>query len=307
MRSAMFMTPLTLTLTLALTGCLLATNDDPSAWSGARDGEHDVESVAEDAQPLATRDNNLAMGNPSGAVASTSSPNNYLLAKPQYTLSYNNAKGTANWVSWHLSTAWKGSAPRSTSFITDALLPSGFTKVATSWYTNTGFDRGHLCPSEDRDGSTEDNQATFTMTNIIPQAPVCNQQTWKNLEDYSRTLMSAGNELYIIAGPLGTGGSGSSGGTTSTIHSGDVTVPSHVWKVIVVLPVGSSDVSRVSTSTRVIAVRMPNTQSVNAQPWGNYRVSVDSLEAATGYNFLSSVPASVQSTIEARVDTGPTN
>ena len=58
--------------------------------------------------------------------------------------------------------------------------------------------------------------------------------------------------------------------------------------------------------TRIIAVDMPNTQTVNSQPWGNYRVSVDAIEAATGFDLLSSVAPSVQSVIEAAVDNGPT-
>jgi endonuclease G len=52
-----------------------------------------------------SRDNNLALGNPSGATASTSAPTNYLLVKDQYTLFYNRDQGKPNWVSWHLSTA----------------------------------------------------------------------------------------------------------------------------------------------------------------------------------------------------------
>jgi endonuclease G len=284
---------------LLLSGCLLAESD------GALSS--DTELTAAEALPVeslaATRDNNSALGNPSNATATTSNANNFLMTKTQYTLSYNNSRGSANWVSWHLSTAWKGSAPRSTSFTSDATLPAGFVKVATSWYTNTGFDRGHLCPSEDRDGSVADNQATFLMTNIVPQAPVNNQQTWKGLEDYSRTLINTGNELYIVAGPAGIGGTGSVG-SASTIHSGQVTVPDSVWKVIVVLPVGSNDVS---TSTRVIAVNIPNEQTVNAHSWDFYRVSVDEVEALTGYNFLSNVSASVQSVIEASVDDGPVN
>ncbi|MCU0682812.1 MAG: DNA/RNA non-specific endonuclease [Polyangiaceae bacterium] len=252
----------------------------------------------------ATRDDNLAMGNPSGATTSTSNRNNFLMVKPQYTLSYNDSRGAANWVSWHLSTAWKGSAPRSSSFKTDTSLPTGFLRVGTSFYTNSGFDRGHLCPSEDRDGSAADNAATFLMTNIAPQAPDSNRATWKELETYARTLMTAGNELYIMAGGRGAGGEGTNG-TASSLHAGDVTVPSHFWKVLVVLPVGSNDVSRVSSSTRVIAVDVPNNQSVDAQSWGDFRVSVNALEASTGFDFLSNVPTSIQSSIESAVDNGP--
>jgi endonuclease G, mitochondrial len=252
----------------------------------------------------ATRDDNLAMGNPSGATTSTSNKNNFLMVKPQYALSYNNARGGANWVSWHLSTAWKGSAPRSDSFKTDTSLPTGFLRVSTSFYTNTGFDRGHLCPSEDRDGSTADNVATFFMTNILPQAPDNNRVTWRELEEYARTLMGQGNELYIVAGGRGSGGQGSVG-SASTIHGTDVTVPSHFWKVLVVLPVGTNDVARVTSSTRVIAVDVPNDQTVDAKNWGNFRVSVDALEASTGFDFLSNVSASVQAAVESKVDAGP--
>ncbi|MDX9848101.1 MAG: DNA/RNA non-specific endonuclease [Tenuifilaceae bacterium] len=255
---------------------------------------------------LPTRDSNMAMGNPSGATTSTSYPNNYLMNKTQYSLSYNNSKKTCNWVSWHLSTAWIGSTPRQDNFSADYSLPSTWVKVVTSDYTSSGFDRGHMCPSADRTGSVADNSATFLMTNIIPQAPKNNQITWAALENYCRTLIDQGNELYIISGPWGQGGTGSAG-TKTTISTKNIVVPSHTWKVIVVLPVGSNDVSRVSTSTRVIAVWMPNNQTVNNYTWGYYRTTVDYIESQTGYNFLSAVSSTIQSTIESKVDNGPTS
>ena len=43
----------------------------------------------------------LSLGNPSGADANN--PNNYLMIKPQYALSYNRDKGIPNWVSWQLN------------------------------------------------------------------------------------------------------------------------------------------------------------------------------------------------------------
>jgi endonuclease G, mitochondrial len=315
MKSALLLTA----LVILQTGCIPADEagvPDPiegdSAEPGAPSARDSVEPgglsapEAVEAAAAATRDDNLAMGNPSGATTSTSNKNNFLMVKPQYALSYNNSRGAANWVSWHLSSAWKGSAPRSNSFKIDTSLPTGFLRVSTSFYTNSGFDRGHLCPSEDRDASTSDNVATFLMTNITPQAPDNNRITWLELENYARKLVTEGNELYIVAGGRDSGGQGSSGSAT-TIHSGDVTVPSHLWKVLVVLPVGSNDVSRVTSSTRVIAVDMPNNQSVDTNNWGAYRVSVDALESLTGFDFFSNVSASVQSVVESKVDNGPIN
>ena len=250
----------------------------------------------------AGRDGNLALGNPSGARPDVSQSANYLLVRPEYTLSYNRAKNTANWVSWHLSRAWKGGARRSKSFVPDAQLPTGWYRVTTGDYTASGFDRGHLCPSDDRDFSAAENQATFTFSNIIPQAPHNNQGPWGDLEQYARKLVERGQELYVIAGPAGQGGEGTNG--PAALLANQVTVPAWTWKVLVVLPAGDNDLRRIKPDTRVIAVQMPNTQACT-QPWGSYRVSVDALEKLTGYDFLSNVPVDVQKVLEAKVDAGP--
>lgn len=254
---------------------------------------------------VAERDDNLSLGNPSGAVASTSSPTNYLLVKDQYTLSYNRDQGKPNWVSWHLSSAWLGTAPRQDDFRADGDLPSGWYQVKATDYSGSGFDRGHNCPSADRTSSVADNSATFLMSNMMPQAPQNNQQTWANLENYARTLVDAGNELYIICGSYGKGGTGSAGYQT-TLASGKVTVPARCWKVLVVLPVGKNDVSRLNATTRVIAVDTPNDNSLRSN-WGSYRTSVDAIETATGYDLLSAMSTSLQNNLEAKTDSGPTN
>ncbi|MBJ6142242.1 DNA/RNA non-specific endonuclease [Hymenobacter sp. BT559] len=247
----------------------------------------------------------LALGNPSGAVASLTSPTNYLLSKPQYALSYNRDQGKPNWVSWHLDGDDLGSAARQDDFRADESLPADWYRVKTSDYSGYGFDRGHNCPSADRTASEDDNSATFLMTNMMPQAPQNNQRTWADLEEYCRTLVRAGNELYIICGSYGRGGTGSEGYYT-TIASGRVTVPARCWKVVVVLPAGTNDLGRVTSSTRVIAVNTPNNVNVNAA-WGGYRTSVDAIEKATGLDLLSALPLGVQDALEASTDKGPTN
>jgi endonuclease G len=247
---------------------------------------------------------NIAMGNPSGATADITNENNYLMEKVQYKLSYNRSKATPNWVSWHLDPSWIGTATRQNDFRADTTLPAAWYQVGSTSYSGSGFDRGHNCPSADRTASVSDNSETFLMTNMIPQAPVNNQQTWANLEAYGRTLVSQGNEVYIIMGCYGTGGTGSAG-SANTINNGNITVPSNIWKVLVVIPQGTNDVSRVTTSTRVIAINTPNINTTGA--WGTYRTSVDAIEAATGYDLLSNVSTSIQAAIESTVDNGPTN
>lgn len=234
----------------------------------------------------------LTMGNPSNAATNVNTPLNYLMEKSTYALSYNNNDRRPNWVSWHLASSWLGSAPRQDDFRADTTLPSGWYRVTGSDYSGSGYDRGHMCPSGDRTATVSDNSSTFLMTNMIPQAPDNNQVTWASLETYCRTLAGQGNELYIISGGWGTSG---------YIGNGNVALPTYTWKVIIVLPNGSNDVSRVTTSTRTIAVLMPNQNDINSD-WRTFRTSIDDIESLTGYDFLSNVPTSIQSVIESSVD-----
>ncbi|MDT5158744.1 MAG: endonuclease mitochondrial [Acidobacteriota bacterium] len=253
-------------------------------------------------QAPASASEHLTMGNPSNAVTDVNQPTNYLLDKPQYAVSYHRDRGIPNWVSWHLDPTWLGSAARQNDFRADTTLPAGWYQVQNTDYTGSGFDRGHHCPSADRTNTVASNSATFLMTNMMPQAPDNNQGPWEQLESYSRTLVSQGNELYIIAGGTGTGGTGSNGGTTNTVAGGHVTVPNVTWKVIIVLPQGTDDVNRVTASTRTIAIIMPNTQGIRNNTWQQYRVSVDQVEALTGFDFFSNVPVGIQASIESTVD-----
>lgn len=248
-----------------------------------------------------TGDNsNLLMGNPSNASTSVVFNTNYLMDKTYYTSSYNSVRGTPNWVSWHINSSDIGSTDRQDDFRADVTLPGDWYEVGATSYSGSGFDRGHNCPSGDRTASVAANSSTFLMDNMIPQAPQNNQQTWNNMEQYIRTLVAAGNEVYVVMGSYGTGGTGANG-SASTIDGGHVTVPSNIWKVVVVIPNGNSDLARITTSTRVIAVNTPNINTTNSD-WKTYRTTVNAIETASGYDILSALPASVQSVVEATVD-----
>ncbi len=236
----------------------------------------------------------LVLGNPSAAYTDVNTPTNYLMVKNQYCLSYHRDNGGPNWTAWHLSSSWLGSTPRQDDFRADATLPTGWYQVGATAYSGSGYDRGHQCPSADRTSSVTDNSATFLMTNMLPQTPNLNQGPWQYLEDSCRNFVSRGQEVYIYSGGYGNAG---------TINSGHVKVPTYCWKIAVVLPNGDNDLSRVTTSTRVIAVWMQNNSSISrTASWKSFRTSVDYIESMTGYDFLSNVSTSIQSVIESRVD-----
>lgn len=233
----------------------------------------------------------LALGNPSGAAVDPALPNNYLIERAEYALAYSRDRGTPSWVSWHLDAADLGEVPRyEGEFFTDTSLPAGWYRVTHDDYLNTQYDRGHMAPSADRTASEAANEATFIMTNVVPQAPPNNRGPWAQLESYARDQVEAGsNEAYIVAGPVGAVG---------TIAGGRVTVPEAVWKLIVVLPVGDDDAARVTAETTLIAVIMPNDATVQGRPWESFRTTLRCIEERTGLDLLGAVDPAVQAALE---------
>jgi DNA/RNA endonuclease G, NUC1 len=239
-------------------------------------------------------DDPLLFGNPSNATPNIANENNYLMPKPQYTLSYNRSKATANWVGWRLDSSWIGSTPRQDDFRPDTTLPTGWYQVLDEDYSGSGYDRGHMTPSGDRTNSVANNSATFLMTNMVPQLSANNQGPWEEFESYLRTLAGQGREIYIFTGPSGNIG---------TIAQGRVVVPQYTWKVVLVIPNGTDDLARVNKSTRVFGIIVPNFPPLNINaPWRNFRVTVNEVENLTGYDFFSAIPRTTQEIIERRRD-----
>lgn len=249
---------------------------------------------------VAGNDNdNLLCGNPSNATTSLSNYNNYLINQKYYTESYSRDRCGPNWVCWHLGTADLGSTNRLNNFRPDTRLPNGWYEAQDYSYKNSGFDKGHNCPSGDRTNTSDANSATFLLDNIVPQAPYNNQRTWEHLEGFCRKQVQQGNEVYVMMGSYGTGGTGSKG-YAETIDEGRINVPAHIWKVVVILPDGSQDLQRINSSTTVIAVDTPNDNSIDPN-WMKYVCTVRDIEKKTGYNLLSNLPKTVQDSIEVNL------
>ena len=261
-------------------------------------------SVATGTAPQYPPDVHLTFGNPSNAAADLLEPDNYLMEKPEFTLSYNRSRGIPNWVSWHLDDTWVGSLTRIDTFRPDPAVPPDWYRVLHTDYQSSGFDRGHMVPNADRDKETSIpiNQATFLMTNMIPQTPDNNQGPWANMENDLRALIPAGNELYVVAGGAGTGGSGSNGFTT-TIANGRVTVPAQTWKCAFVFAAAlGDDLARVNGGSRTICVIMPNVQGIRTKPWRDYLVTVNDVESLTGYDLFANLPDAIENAVESGVD-----
>jgi DNA/RNA endonuclease G (NUC1) len=220
------------------------------------------------------------------------------VTRPEYVLSYSTAKGTPNWVAYHLSKATRGDLPgyRCDCFTPDPLAtPIGDPGISTADYTGSGFDRGHMVRSNDRELARGDQATTYYTSNIVPQFANLNQGRWADFESYLQSVADGPTlpEVYIFAGPRGNAG---------TIAGGRVVVPTNTWKVAVVLRAGMTpdQVHDKSDIVDLIAVDMPNVSDLPRDGnWQSHKTTVDAIEAATGYDLLSALPDPLEAILES--------
>lgn len=239
------------------------------------------------------QDKPLDFGNPSKAVADTTThPDNLLVEHTTFTFSYNKSRGAPNWVAWHLDSAILGNLkrPKPDPFAPDTMLPLDF-RIVHADYTGSGFDRGHMCPSGDRTNVKAEQVETFVMSNMQPQTGNLNRKTWKSLEDHERDIALSAQEEYIYAGCYG---------GIKKINN-KITIPENCFKIIVILPKGDKDLSRVTKDTQIIAVIMPNNTTL-AKKWNNpaFLTTIDEIEKATGLDFLSELPDDIEIALEKK-------
>jgi len=246
---------------------------------------------------------NTELGIPTDADPS----DDVIIARRQYTLSYNVAHGGPNWVSWNLDDSHKshsGSSPRCNCFTADTaltrqLIPAWNTQ---DWVNGGIWSRGHMSPSADWADSPGDNAPTFFLSNMIPQNQTANAGAWGNLENDLRAIATGSTEIYIIAGPIFTKDRSGAGvdGFGFMNSSGRIAVPDSMWKVAIVVPDARSASEIDSPSdVQVIAVNMPNEASATGD-WHNYSTTIDRIQHSTGYDLLSILPANVQCRVEVR-------
>ena len=205
----------------------------------------------------------------------------------RYTMLYDTAYRQAAWVAYLLTrrdVSGKG-VKRSGVFKSDPeVIARGWPSAADRDYTGSGFDRGHLLPSADRNDTPQENGATFRLSNVSPQRPGLNRGTWRRLEERVRRWAARYDSPYIVTG----------GELTPSLRRirGGVGIPQRFFKTILVRDGGTF---------RAIAFLIPNTE----RPAGDcfrYAISVDSLERVLGMDFYSALPDSVEMRVEASFD-----
>jgi len=101
-------------------------------------------------------------------------------------------------------------------------------------------------------------------------------------------------------------------------NEGKVKIPRYTWKIAVILNNGDNDISR-TRDADVIAIVVPNQESLNSRDWENYLYTVDDIESMLTYDvnnysdydlkydFLSVIPNDIEQVLESRKFDGVIN
>lgn len=154
-------------------------------------------------------------------------------------------------------------------------------------YDGFGFDRGHLAPSADFRWSANALSESYYYSNMTPQRPEFNRESWASLEGLLRKIVDQEKkQFYVITGPV--------------LHEGlpeiersanKLKIPELHYKIIV-------DAS--AENPRGMAFLMPNKKC--EERLSSYVISIDSLERLTGIDFFSTMPTELETKIEQTAD-----
>jgi endonuclease G len=203
-------------------------------------------------------------------------------------LSYNEQHEQANWVAHVIIPAVnKGNLSRTNDFRRDSLVKTGSALKADYWYS--GYDRGHLAPSADFRWSPRAISESYVYSNMSPQKPELNRESWAKLESFVRKHVWVTNEqLIVVTGPIF-----DENMTIITQGPNRLSVPNRYFKVIL---------DNTGSERKAIGFVMPN--ELSKKPMVSYATSVDDIESITGLNFFSKLDDALEKQLESSFDYG---
>lgn len=162
----------------------------------------------------------------------------------------------------------------------------------------SGYDRGHLCASNDRLVSETANRQTFYMTNMSPQIGQFNQQYWVNYETYVADLgrqADFSDTLYVVKG--GTIRDDQILEKVRRNNGKEVVVPKYYYMALLSCKAGGYQ-----GMAFLMEHREYKENSSTKEEKAAHAISIDSLESFTGIDFFHNLPDTVENFVEKNVN-----
>lgn len=194
-----------------------------------------------------------------------------------------NSKSNWNRNDWKY-TEWEGDP-----FQPDTDITEGY-RTELDDYRNTGYQRGHICPSADRLCSKEANEQTFYLSNIHPQIGNFNSGVWQTMEAQLRkwNVDSFRDTLFVCKG--------------GTIADGQTIEPSRLvsnttMKLLVPKYFFMAILCKKDNTYKSIAFWAEH-KADDSTYLTPYTISIDELEERTGIDFFCNLPDKIEDAVE---------
>lgn len=231
-----------------------------------------------------------------------------------YALEWNAEKKHAAWVAFSFDEVTsKDVVSRTDAWDVDPGLPADM-QTTEAQHKSDGYDKGHICASEDRVYSKEANEQTFYYSNMSPQISSFNQGFWQKLEarvqKWGRSTPTTYDKVYVTKGGTinqllisftGLVKAGDSLYPTTnengfTIHG--LACPKYYYMAIL---------SEKGDAYHAIGFWIAHREDLPKQPTVDelkkYAVSIDELEEYTGLDFFCNLPDVIEDEVESSFNT----
>lgn len=218
-----------------------------------------------------------------------------------YSVEWDTSKKSQRWSCYEMYNGFGGNAGYYGTFEEDPDVPVAARFSNTNeMYSGSGFTRGHICPSADRQYSKEANHQTFYYTNMQPQYYNFNAGKdytgiWVRLENQIRTWAkhstytngrSTPDTLYVVKG-------GTIDGENKILMriKGSLIVPRYFFMAVL---------CKNTMGYKAIGFWMEHTQNGSPElSIADVAVNIDELEERTGIDFFCNLPDATEEAVES--------
>lgn len=203
-----------------------------------------------------------------------------------------NSNNVTKWArsNWY-NTTWGGDPFQLDPEVPASEQPAVRGEFSSSYYpgTNTRYDRGHICASQDRMCSQEVNEQTFYMTNMMPQANAFNAGIWADMEIQVRNWnkSSLRDTLFVVKG----GTIDKEEQILDRTRSGFI-VPKYFFMALL---------SKKGSEYKALAFWVEHLNvNHSGESQGNYVINIRQLEQYTGIDFFCNLPDDIEERVETQ-------
>ena len=227
-----------------------------------------------------------------------------------YALEWDHQKRATRWVCWRMDASNRQEKysrsslyPNGDPWAYDPLVPeyeqqATYNELSKSFYpgTESYYQKGHICASQDRIYDPEANRQTFYMTNIMPQVGRFNEKLWQKLESEVRKWgngnqkpnVNPNDTLFICKG--------------GTIDNPEYVLGTTIGNHIVPKYFFMALLKKTPGKYAAVAFLLIHAdEDRQKEELKNYAIKVNRLEEITGIDFFCNLPDDIEDEVESKL------